>query len=140
MTSILPLIGWFAFVLSLIGGAFWLGGCADAPSIDVTPPARFGIVGATGSMEPLYRFADLVEIVPPSEHPFALLEVGNVVAIMRGNQIAAMHRLVYRGQTIDGATFFVSKGDANPTRDAAMVTIENYGGLARMVKKAPISP
>jgi signal peptidase I len=100
------------------------------------PQPGYGLVLSSGSMRSALDTFDLVKIHSIEERPFDSLVLGEIVAVMKGTQTAAIHRLVYKGKTIDGSTYWVTRGDNNPARDSALLTVDNFGGVVTLEKKA----
>jgi len=86
--------------------------------LDIKDP-EWAMFTATGSMEPvLNENSHAIEVVPKSEDE---IQVGDIVAYK--SQYAEgtiIHRVVYKGNDEDG-TYFVLKGDNNPTSDPGRV-------------------
>ena len=96
----------------------------------------YGLVLPTGSMEPKFTAFDLMRIIPFAERPFESVVEGDVVLVREGAELGVMHRAVFKGKALDGSVFWVTKGDANPARDHRMLTVDNFGGVVVLAKKA----
>ncbi|WP_440899357.1 signal peptidase I, partial [Actinosynnema sp.] len=82
------------------------------------------VVVTSGSMGPLVRPGDVVLLDPaPDREPL----VGDVVVYSRSGAPSVMHRVV--GRDDDGR--YRTRGDANPTPDAAPVAPEDVLGRVR---------
>lgn len=86
---------------------------------------------ATGSMEPLIQPGDMAILadVQPEE-----LTEGDVIQFRRENYMV-LHRIVEVREDADGATFYITKGDANNAPDEQPVDPEQVTG--RLVGKVP---
>jgi signal peptidase I len=123
--------------LAAFGVVLCVAGCKSAVKEPrAIPQPGYGLVGASRSMEPFLHVFDLVKVHPIDERPFDSLVEGEIVAVMKGAQTAAIHRLVYKGKTIDGSTYWVTRGDNNPVRDSALLTVDNFGGVVTLEKRA----
>ncbi|ACB39918.1 signal peptidase I [Pyrobaculum neutrophilum] len=114
----------------------------DAPRRDLIPAVgavalaaflvgAFGVrpfVVATGSMSPLYQPGDVVFVVPIRH-----AEVGDVV-LYRADFGYVLHRVI-DVREVGGRTYYITKGDANPTPDARPVPQEAV--LGKAVFKVP---
>ncbi|ACU38239.1 signal peptidase I [Actinosynnema mirum] len=100
--------------------ALTLALCAFAPVLWGWRP----VVVTSGSMEPLVRPGDVVLLDPtPDREPL----VGDVVVYSRSDAPSVTHRVV--GRDDDGR--YRTRGDANPTPDAASVAPEDVLGRVR---------
>lgn len=137
MTTVAQLI-WLLAALAAFGLMLVLASCMGVKLEEKpnAPTPGYGIVGASNSMVPAFRTFDLVYTFPVTERPFESLVEGEVVNVMKNGKVVAMHRLMMKCQAGDGSFMWVTKGDGNPTRDFAMLTKDNFGGVTVLVKKA----
>ncbi|KYK26828.1 hypothetical protein AYK26_04550 [Euryarchaeota archaeon SM23-78] len=76
----------------------------------------------TNSMDPIFdEGANAIELIPKSEEE---IQIGDIVAYdSEYAQGIIVHRVVYKGQDEKG-TYFVMKGDNNPTSDPGKIRFE----------------
>ncbi|MBU1201051.1 MAG: hypothetical protein KJ583_02295 [Nanoarchaeota archaeon] len=93
---------------------------SDRVIIDIKD-AQWAAFTNTNSMDPvLDETANAIQIVPRSE---AEVGVGDIVSYVHPTAGRIIHRVVYKGQDENG-TYFIMKGDNNPTSDPDKVRFE----------------
>jgi signal peptidase I len=91
-----------------------------------------GILAGTGSMEPKYTRGDLFTVTDKDFHDLMVGDI--VVAWWEGKEFNVPHRIIATGWAGNGELYYVTKGDANPYRDAHTLTIKEYIGVAKFDK------
>ncbi len=109
--------GAFISIVLLCIGVFF------APSLPIIGHLEFKIV-KSGSMEPTIMTGGVVMVRERSTY-----QVGEVVTYTsNGSAIPTTHRIVGTETAPDGATYFVTKGDANEERDVDLLVPSNIIG------------
>lgn len=92
-------------------------------------------VVVSGSMEPALHRGDIV-IVDNNPGP---VQVGDIIVYKAdGFPHPVIHRVIYTGKTPGGDTFFVTKGDNNPSPDPVAVDPDQIISRAVSINDAPL--
>ena len=78
----------------------------------------------SGSMEPKYHVGSMIYVKPAAKDE---IKVGDAVTFAVSDKLTVTHRIAEIQQDADG-TKYITKGDANDTRDASPVIYENIIG------------
>ena len=103
----------------------------DRVIIHFDKPIYWAAFTNTNSMDPVFdEDANTVNIIPESE---AQIKIGDIISYK--SEFAdgrIIHRVIYKGQDEQG-TYFVAKGDNNPTSDPGKIRFSQIKGVVAAI-------